>query len=358
MAQNPSQPLKIIQMKKSTRRGRSQMTMHEAAKLIGVSPMTVSRVLNADPKVKNETRARVEKAIRQIGYAPDPAARRLAGAKTMRIGLIYNNPSVAYLNEFLLGILDVSDQIGSQIVLEKCGTRDVRPSIEKILADGLDGVMLLPPLSCSQPVIEFLRASNIPFVSLAGAPADNSGLSIEIDNFEAARAMTDYLISLGHRDIAFIRGAANQLASTQRQAGYIAALENADIAVRTDRIKPGNFTYKSGLLAAQELLATADRPSAIFASNDDMAAATIATAHRLHLDVPSDLAVAGFDDTLLATTIWPPLTTVKQPIAVMAKKAAALLIKEIGLRASGKTSEPIRQIMKFSLIKRESSAAK
>lgn len=331
------------------------MTMHEAAKLIGVSAMTVSRVLSADPKVKIETRERVEKAIKKIGYAPDPAARRLAGAKTARIGLVYNNPSVAYLHEFLLGILDVSDQLGCQIVLEKCGARDVSSTIEKIIGDGLDGIMLPPPLSDSRSVIELLSAADIPYVSVAGSAADNSGLSVGIDNFEAARAMTHYLISLGHRDIAFIRGASNQLASAQRYAGFIAALKEAGVEVRNEFIKKGAFTYKSGLAVAEQLLAATHRPSAIFASNDDMAAATIATAHRMHLDVPNDLAVVGFDDTLLATTIWPPLTTVRQPIAMMAKKAIELLLAEIRLRAAGKTSQPLQHIMKFSLIKRESS---
>lgn len=343
-------------MKKTSRRGRNQMTMHEVAKLIGVSPMTVSRVLSADPKVKTETRLRVEKAIKKIGYAPDPAARRLAGAKIARIGLIYNNPSVAYLHEFLLGILDVSDRLGCQIVLEKCGTRDVSATIEKILADGLDGIMLPPPLSESRSVIALLREANIPYVSVAGSTAEDPELSVSIDNFEAARAMTLYLIALGHRDIAFIRGASNQLASAQRYAGFIAALKESRIEARSAHIKKGAFTYKSGLIAAEQLLTARDRPTAIFASNDDMAAATIATAHRMHLDVPNDLAVVGFDDTLLAATIWPPLTTVRQPIAMMAKKAIELLLAEIRLRAAGKTSQPLQHIMKFSLVKRESSS--
>lgn len=344
-------------MKKTSRRTRNQMTMHDVAKLIGVSPMTVSRVLSAHPTVKKETREHVEQAIKKLGYAPNPAARRLAGAKAVRIGLVYNNPSVAYLNELLLGILDASDRLGCQIVLEKCGARNVRQAIEKILADGLDGVMLPPPLSDSRQIIELLRSKNIPSIAIAGSPADAAGLSIGVDNFEAARSMTKYLIALGHRDIAFIRGAPNQLASAQRYAGFCAALAEAGIELQPARIKQGNFTYKSGLAAAEKLLATDNRPSAIFASNDDMAAATIATAHRLHLDVPTALTVVGFDDTLLATTIWPPLTTIKQPIATMAKKAMELLVQEIRLRATGKTSEPLQQISKFSLIKRESSAS-
>jgi LacI family transcriptional regulator len=343
-------------MKKASRRSRNQMTMHEAAKLIGVSPMTVSRVVSDDPKVKKETRERVQAAIKRIGYAPNAAARSLAAARTLRIGLLYNNPSAAYLNEFLVGILDESSRSGCQIMLEKCSTHNEQTAVRKIIGEGLDGVMLPPPLSDSAQALEALRNAKIPFVNVAGSSAADVGLSVCIDNFAAAKAMTHYLLSLGHRDIAFIVGAPNQLASAQRHAGFIAALQDAGIKPEPRRIKQGAFTYKSGLTAAAELLEGPNRPTAIFASNDDMAAAAIATAHRLHLEVPKDLTVVGFDDTLLATTIWPPLTTIRQPIASMAKKAVELLIREIRLRASDETLQPFRQLLKFTLVKRDSSA--
>jgi LacI family transcriptional regulator len=346
-------------MKKGSRRSRNQMTMHEAAKLIGVSPMTVSRVLSGESKkVKQATRERVLAEIKRIGYAPNAAARSLAAAKTLRVGLLYNNPSAAYLNEFLVGILDESSRSDCQITLENCSTRNERAAVKKLLGDGLDGILLPPPLSDSSQVLELLRSAKIPFVSVAGSTDAQAGLSVCIDNFAAAKAMTDHLLTLGHRDIAFILGAPNQLASAQRYAGFVAALDEAGVKLRPTRIKQGNFTYRSGLAAANELLDVADRPTAIFASNDDMAAAAIATAHRLHLEVPRDLTVVGFDDTLLATTIWPPLTTVRQPIAIMAKKALELLIKEIRLRSSGETLQPLQQLLKFVLVKRDSSAPK
>jgi LacI family transcriptional regulator len=343
-------------MKKASRRSRNRMTMHEAAKLIGVSPMTVSRVVSDDPQVKKETRERVQAAIQRIGYAPNAAARSLAAARTLRIGLLYNNPSAAYLNEFLVGILDESSRSDCQIVLEKCSTHNEQAAVRKIIGEGLDGIMLPPPLSDSARALETLRTAKIPFVSVAGSSAAAVGLSVCIDNFAAAKAMTHYLLSLGHRDIAFIVGAPNQFASAQRHAGFIAALRDAGIKPEPGRIKQGAFTYKSGLTAAEELLDVPDRPTAIFASNDDMAAAAIATAHRLHLEVPRDLTVVGFDDTLLATTIWPPLTTIRQPIGSMAKKAVELLIREIRLRASHETLQPFQQLLKFTLVKRDSSA--
>ncbi len=343
-------------MKKAARRGRNQMTMVEAANLIGVSPMTVSRVLSADPKVKQETRERVQAAIKRIGYAPNAAARNLAAAKTLRIGLLYSNPSAAYLNEFLVGILDESSRVGCQLVLEKCAAGNELAAIRKLLGDALDGIMLPPPLSDSRQALELLRSAKMPFVGVAGLSATEYGLSVCIDNFAAAKAMTCHLLSLGHRDIAFILGAHNQQASSQRHAGFVAALREKGIKPPSHRVKQGAFTYKSGLTAASELLVVPERPTAIFASNDDMAAAVIATAHRLHLEVPTDLTVVGFDDTLLATTIWPTLTTIRQPIATMASKALEVLVNEISLRASDRPLQPKQHLLKFSLVKRESSA--
>lgn len=344
-------------MKKSPRRGPNRMTMHEVAKLIGVSPMTVSRVLSADPKVKAETRDRVKAAIKKIGYAPNPAARSLAGAKALRVGLLYSNPSATYLNELLVGILEESSAIGCEIVLEKCGPKGERAAIDKMLDGGIDGVLFPPPPSDSKTLRDRLREANVPFVRVGGQRSDSLDLSVGIDNFEAAATMARYLISLGHRKIAFIRGASNQHDSVERYAGFKAALHEAGLKIRPDRIKQGAFTYRSGLAAAEELLSGKDRPTAIFASNDDMAAAAVATAHRFHLEVPRDLTVVGFDDTLLATTISPALTTIRQPIAAMARKALEILVEEIRQRAAGGTTAPKKVLLKYSLIKRESSAA-
>jgi len=343
-------------VKKSARRRRNAVTMHEVAKHIGVSPMTVSRVLSRDANVRDATRRRVQAAIKELGYTPDVAARNLAKASTTHIGLVYNNPSSAYLNELLVGVLAQSSQAGYQVVLEKCDIRGERAAITNLIKDGVNGIILPPPLSDSSAALETLRATKLPFIAVAGGRPEEEGLSVRINDFEAAAAMTRYLISLGHRDLGFIVGAPNQTASAQRYAGFVAALHDAGLKLHSEWVKQGFFSYRSGLLAAEQLLATAERPSAIFASNDDMAAATIAVAHRLQLDVPSDLTIAGFDDTPLAITIWPTLTTVRQPIAAMARKAVELLLEEVRLRRHGRTLAPHQYIMKFSLVKRESSA--
>lgn len=330
--------------------------MHEVAKHAGVSPMTVSRTLSGDAHVEAATRQRVEAAVKELGYSPNVAARNLARAAALHIGLLYNNPSAAYLNELLVGVLEQSSQAGCQIVLEKCGVRNERAAIERLVRDGVGGVILPPPLSDSNSALEALRSAQVPFIAVATGRPESSGISLRIDDLEAAAAMTRYLISLGHRDIGFIIGAANQTVSAQRQAGFELALREAGLPVHPEWVKQGSFTYRSGLVAAEQILDTARHPTAIFASNDDMAAATIAVAHRFNLDVPKDLTVVGFDDTPLATTIWPPLTTIRQPVAAMARKAVELLLEEIRLRRQGETLAPRQHLMSFSLVKRDSSA--
>jgi LacI family transcriptional regulator len=345
-----------VKIKRTPRRRRNAVTMHEVAKHIGVSPMTVSRVLSGDANVKAEMRQRVQAAIKELGYSPNVAARNLARAATVHIGLLYSNPSAAYLNELLVGVLEQSSHVGCQIVLEKCGARNERSAIERLLRGGVGGIILPPPLSDSKVALEALRSAKVPCIAVATGRPEVGGLSVRIDDFEAAAAMTRYLLSLGHRDIGFIIGAPNQTVSAQRQAGFELALREAGIPLHPEWIKQGSFSYRSGLVAAEQILNSGRHPTAIFASNDDMAAAAIAVAHRVRLDVPKDITIVGFDDTPLATTIWPALTTVCQPVAAMARKAVELLTEEIRLRRFGETLEPLQHFLNFALVKRESSA--
>jgi LacI family transcriptional regulator len=188
----------------------------------------------------------------------------------------------------------------------------------------------------------------------SGKPA--TGLcAISINNFEAARAMTRHLLELGHRRIGFINGHPNQTATGQRFRGYVEGMTEAGLSVGTNQVAQGYFTYRSGLEAAEKLL-DSYKPTAIFASNDDMAAATMAVAHRRGLDVPGDLAVAGFDDTPLATTVWPGLTTVRQPIADMARESVRLLVEQVRGRRAGTEPQVVHKLLKFTLVKRDSTA--
>jgi LacI family transcriptional regulator len=342
--------------RKSGRRSGSVVTIHDVARHAGVSPMTVSRVINAETNVREETRARVAASVATLRYAPNQAARSLASADTTHIGILYSNPSAAYLSEFLLGSLEQSSLSGCQLVIEQCeGVESESDAIQRLAKGGVDGVILPAPLCDSRESLTAVEEALLPTVLVASGRPAAGHCAVSINDFEASRAMTRHLLGLGHRRIAFINGHPNQTASGQRFRGFIEGMTEAGLSVDTNQVAQGYFTYRSGLEAAEKLLDTF-RPTAIFASNDDMAAATMAVAHRKSLDVPGDLSVAGFDDTPLATTVWPELTTIRQPIAEMAREAVRLLIEQIRGRRGGAAPQVVHKLLKFTLVRRNSTA--
>jgi LacI family transcriptional regulator len=319
--------------------------------------MTVSRVINGESKVRAPTRDKVAASIKALNYAPNLAARSLASADPVRIALLYSNPSAAYLSEFLIGSLEQSSLIGCQLLIEKCdGPEGARAAFDKLIGAGAGGFILPPPLCDSAVVYNALEAAGALAVAVDTAEQTHVMSTVRIDDFEAARVMTQHLLSMGHKDIALIKGHPNQTSSHRREQGYRFALAQAGIQAQERRVVQGYFTYRSGLEAAERLLAGPSRPTAIFASNDDMAAAAVAIAHRLKLDGPADVTIVGFDDTALATTVWPSLTTVRQPIADMARTAVMLLADMIRRRRDGLAPEPTHQMLDFTLIERDSTA--
>ncbi len=342
--------------RKVGRRGGNIVTIHDVARHVGVSPMTVSRVINGEKNVREETRAKVMASVEALNYSPNMAARSLATQDQARIGLLYSNPSVAFLSEFLLGILSESAKNGTQLVIESCdGPEGATASLEKFRAGGCDGIILSPPLSDSTRVAQTLNEMGLPFVGVAAAREADDLNAVSIDDFKAAFAMTKRLVELGHRDIGFIKGHPHAHASQLRFDGYQAAMTKAGLPLLPQHIASGYFTYRSGFDAAEQLLNRADRPTAIFASNDDMAAGAVAAAHRLHLEVPDNVTIVGFDDTAMASSVWPELTTVRQPISDMASLSVRLLLDIIRARRQGVPHQTVREIRDFALIERQSS---
>jgi len=320
--------------------------------------MTVSRVINGEANVRAATRDLVNAAIQQLGYAPNRAARSLAGAEELRIGLLYSNPSAAYLSEFLVGGLEQASRGNLQLMVEQCEIdgHEVKAA-EHLIRIGIDGVILPPPLCDARPVIDVLQKAGVPMVVVASGKPPSDISAVSIDDERAAFDMTCHLARLGHRRIAFIQGNPNQTASARRLDGYKRGLERSGIAYDPNLVADGLFTYRSGLDAAERLLDQKDPPSAIFAANDDMAAAAVAVAHRHGLDVPGDVTVCGFDDTPLATTIWPELTTIHQPIRDMSKAAMDLLAGEIRARRGPMRPAPKHVTLDYTFVRRQSDAA-
>ncbi len=344
--------------RRSSRRQHNAPTIADVARDAGVSPMTVSRVINGENNVRAATRDAVNESIRRLNYAPNPAARSLAGAGQLRVALLYSNPSAGFLSEFLVGSLEQASRTDTQLIVEKCDTGDDVLKVAQHLIDrGIDGVILPPPLNERAELLDLLDGAHLPTVLVASGQPPDSQLAVSIDNRQAAFTMTSHILALGHRRIGFIEGDANQTASAARLNGYRDALAAAQLPFDPALVTRGLFTYRSGLDAAEALLALADPPSAIFSSNDDMAAATVAVAHRRGLDVPGDVTVCGFDDTTLSTAIWPELTTIHQPIADMSRAAFDMLVTSIRRREVPPSAEVRHRVLDFTLIRRQSDAA-
>ena len=342
--------------KKSVRRKTSGVTIDEVAALAGVSPMTVSRAVNQG-NVREETRDRVMRAVRKLGYTPNVAASALAAAQHTRIALIYANPSGAYLSELLVGLLRVASNAPVQLTIDYWENMDAEAERKaaRSLASRVDGVILPPPLCESAAAVGELVKARIPVVAIASGRQGDGISCVRIDDFHAGKEMAEHLIQHGHTRIGFICGRDDLSASARRYDGFVVAMQEAGLQVDPELVQRGNYTYRSGLGAAELLLAHARPPTAIFASNDDMGAAAISVAHRRGLDVPRDLSVVGFDDTSAATTVWPELSTIHQPIAAMADAAIDILLRTI--RHRNDEARPLTDhVLPHRLVMRDSVA--
>jgi LacI family transcriptional regulator len=346
---------------KTSRSGKkrpSAATIYDVARRVGVSPMTVSRVVNGEANVREATRAAVQKAMRELQFRPNKAARSLAGASETRIGLIYNNPSVAYFTEFLMGALEGSGRNGAQLVVDKCKIGDpaaALAAVRGLVKGGVNGMILTAPMSESAELIAELKGLGIAVVGIATGSFSGDITCVGIDDFRAAYDMTKYLINQGHRRIGYIKGHPSHSSSRLRFAGFEAAIREAGSKVDKPRVAQGFYSYRSGMVAAEELLSGKVLPTAIFASNDDMASGAMSVAHRKGLEVPKDVSVVGFDDTS-ASSLWPALTTIRQPISDLATTAVEVLIKTVSELRAGRIAEPQNLVVPHLLVERESAA--
>jgi LacI family transcriptional regulator len=325
-----------------TGRHKGAPTISDVARLAECSPMTVSRVINGERSVREQTRQAVLEAIRELNYQPNRAARRLAGTDQPRIALLYSNPSASYLSELLMGGLEQASLSDVHLVVERCEfEKDEFAVVRRLTDSGIEGFLLPSPLCDEQPLLDLLTELGLSAVAIGAGigPAHHS--AVMIDEYQ----------------VGFIIGNPHQTASALRLEGFQDAMAAHGLDVPPGYLAQGLFSYRSGLDAAMRLLSQPDPPSAIFASNDDMAAATVAVAHRLHLDVPVDVSVCGFDDTAIASTIWPELTTIRQPIGEMSRKAIELLSAELKQKRSGGRPEPTTVTLGYELIRRDSDAA-
>ncbi|MET0273713.1 MAG: LacI family DNA-binding transcriptional regulator [Phenylobacterium sp.] len=318
----------------------------------------MSRVLNTEPNVRPVMRDKVLAAVEALRYRPSVSARSLAGSRSYLIALFYDNPSPNYNGDVQRGAVARCRQDGRHLVVEPLDSAaSDAPELARSTAMTLrpDGVILTPPVSDRRLVLQALEESRTPYVRIAPNSEIERAAHVSMDDRRAAYEMTLHLLALGHRDIGFIIGHPEHGASHRRLEGFTDAMRAGGHAIRPDRLQQGYFSFQSGYDCAETLLATADRPSAIFASNDDMAMGVLAVAHRQRLAVPAELSVVGFDDTPAAMTSIPPLTTVRQPIFEMAAAAAEMLINGECEPVTG--GKPPSRLLPFDIVVRESTGA-
>ena len=331
-------------------------TINDVARLAGVSKKTVSRVINRSPLLNDETRERVEKVIRELGYVPNPQARALALRRNFLIGLIHDNPNAQMVLNVQQGILEALHGTEFAMVIrpvDRNSSRmleDVRQFLEQ---QRLYGVVLLPPISENDRLARLCDELDCRYVRMGSAELDDPDHMVASNDREAVREAVAFLVQQGHRLIGLIEGPDGFRSARERRLGFEDALAAAGIKLPRSLIAQGNYTFETGVSAANRLLDLSPRPTAIFASNDEMAAGVVHTARDRGIEIPTELSVIGFDDTPIAAHIWPPLTTVRWPIISMARAAAFKLVGSL-VNADSKAPEPSMFIS--SLVRRGSVA--
>lgn len=307
------------------------MRIEDVARAANVSMKTVSRVFNQEPNVRPETRARVEAVAKAMNYRPNPSARSLAGSRSYLLSLVYDNPSANYVVEVMSGVLDACEAARYSMMMRPLDLADrkhVDMIAESIAQYAPDGLILTPPLTDDAALLARLDALNVRYASIS-PKAQHSRIGACLDERKAVREMMAHIVALGHRRIAHIKGHCEHGAAEWRLAGYKDGLRAAGIGYDRSLVMAGEFSFESGLAAAEKLLALAMPPTAIFAANDDTAAGVMHAAGLRGLRIPADLSVFGFDDLPMARQLWPALTTVRQPSREMGRIAAEQLLLSI-----------------------------
>ncbi len=308
-------------------------TIFDVASAAGVSIKTVSRVVNNEPNVRAKTREKVLAAIQELHYQPNSAARGLSGKRSYTIGLVYENPhEFSYVGDVLNGAIEACESEGYALLLRPITlpTDSIAESVRQFVTQTrVDGLVLPAPICDSEEVLGLLEELNIPFATLSPKNPRSHAISILCEEEQASFELTEYVIKQGHSRIGFVKGHPDHGASKKRYKGYRRALKTNRIKHDAGLVCQGYFDFNSGRRAARKQLALADRPTVILSSNDDMAAGVLFEARESGLQVPEDLSIVGFDDTPLASHLWPPLTTVRQPIRRMAGSATRLLIQKL-----------------------------
>jgi LacI family repressor for deo operon, udp, cdd, tsx, nupC, and nupG len=314
--------------------------IQDVAKLADVSTATVSRALATPERVSPEARARVLEAIAKTGYVPNPAARTLRSQKTYMVLVVLPDLSNTFFSKILRGIEETLFEAGyGMIISDLDGSPEKEAHFAAFTAAGrVDGAILLNGHLFGQSREGEGQPARIkiPLVAVCEAIPGADIPQIEIDNRAAAYGMTQHLVSLGHRSIAYVSGPASNILERERFQGFKDGLETAGLPFDPALVLPGDYTIEAGVRAGQDLVARPTRPTAVFCTSDEMAIGLMRTLFSAGLRVPEDISVAGFDDIEFAAVAEPPLTTIHQPRRELGQAAASALIELLQGRPSPK----------------------
>lgn len=337
-------------------KSRPKTTIEDVAKLAGVSIKTVSRVVNREPNVRESTQQKVKDAIKQLNYTPNQSARNLASQRSHFIVLIYDDPSAfeipssGYITRLQQGSLRACRSAHYELLIHPCNYRneDVGHELTSLIEQVRPaGMIIAAPLSNMPGIVHTIEATGTPFVRLSPGATSTDEFSIATNDREICAEMTRYLASLGHKKIAFIKGHDNHKAVAQRFLGYKDGLSKSALPLLDHLVMSGDNSIGSGEQGARQLLTHSDKPTAIFAANDDMAAGVLRVAMRMGIEVPGQLSIAGCDDIALCQQVYPTLTTIRQPLAAMAERAATVLISKTRSTIHGPHTEIIPAKLKI-----------
>ncbi|WP_101842850.1 LacI family DNA-binding transcriptional regulator [Halobacillus sp. Marseille-P3879] len=331
------------------------VTIKDVAKEANVSISTVSRVLNNSGYTSMEVKEKVNKAVEKLKFQKNMVATAMIKKQTATFGLIIPDIKNIFYGELTRAIEDHANQYGFNVIL--CNTdNDLDKEAEYLnflIRKGVDGVIFSTPEMNDRNIKEVMRSrSDLAFISLGSQVSDVQIDEVLVNNFEGGYEATKHLLDRGHRSIGYIGGQADSYASTERLKGYSQALEDQGLKVNKKFTRLGEFKIQSGYDKGKELLSLKDRPTAIFAGNDAIAVGVYKAARELHLSIPGDVSVIGFDDSQFAEIVFPTLTTIRTPIEDMAQKTVELAVQ---ISRKGKN---FKETVTFqpTLIERESTS--
>lgn len=338
----------------STRGRKSQptVTIQDIANKASVSKSTVSRVLNNTTPVNEKKRVAVLSAMEQLEYRPNHFARGLAGGSSMTIGVVTQNIGSPFYDSVTQGVISgLNGKDYSPIFADGQWSIEIEAAaIRTLLNRQVDGLILIGGKLSADNLNALVGEK--PTVLVAQSLPGWESRSIRIDNVEAAFKATQFLIELGHREIAHITGISDHADAVDRLAGYKQALQANNIEINQALIAEGNFSSQSGVLAAEFLLSQAKSFSAIFAANDEMACGARLALYRRGIRVPEDVSIIGFDNQPAAAFLTPPLTTVAQPARGMGAAAAEMILQQLRGDSTEPPEFPVQIVVRESVMRR------